>query len=123
MGDISVPDGTEYADLGVNFRAITSTIHTCIDPHSAEIVADYTALRERVAGMIEGELTASLFAPRPEPRGAQPRGLLERLGLRRQQAGPPERIEDKERRILADWQRLAAASADPLQRCILQTLG
>ncbi len=27
MGDVSVPDGPDYADLGVNFRKITETIH------------------------------------------------------------------------------------------------
>ena len=39
MGDVSVPDGPEYADLGVNFRKIAETIHRShIDPHMADIV-------------------------------------------------------------------------------------
>ena len=120
MADLSVPDGKDYVDLGVNFRAITATIqHAHIAPYMAEIVAAHDALRQRVAALIETEL-ASLLAPRP--RSPAPRGLLGRLGLRRKQEPPSEPIEERERRIQASWQDRAAVSTDPLEACILQTL-
>ena len=54
MGDVSVPDGRDYADLGVNFREIAETIHRShIDPHMAEIVHAYHELRRRATGLIE----------------------------------------------------------------------
>jgi hypothetical protein len=119
MGDISVPDGSDYVDLGVNFRAITATIqHAHIDPHRAEIAAAYEAMRQRVAGLVEGEL-ASLLAPRP--RAPEPLRLWQRLGLVRKPM-PPEPVEDRERHILASWRDRAAASTDPLLACILHTL-
>ena len=77
MADVSVPDGPEYVDLGVNFRQITETIHRShIDPHLADIVRAWHALRRRAAELIERELSASLFAaPDRAPQPARG-GLL-----------------------------------------------
>ena len=125
MGDVSVPDGPEYADLGVNFRKIAETIHRShIDPHMADIVDAYHELRRRAAGLIESELSSSLFAAAiesaREPAGA---GVLGLLGLgRKRQGPPPPSIEDKERRILAEWQQRAGASDEPLLACSLRAL-
>ena len=125
MGDVSVPDGPEYADLGVNFRKIAETIHRShIDPHMADIVDAYHELRRRAAGLIESELSSSLFAAATdsarEPAGA---GVLGLLGLgRKRQGPPPPSIEDKERRILAEWQQRAGASDEPLLTCSLRAL-
>jgi hypothetical protein len=124
MGDVSVPDGLDYADLGVNFREITGTIHRChIEPHMAEIAAAWHELRRRAAGLIEDELSSSLFAAAARARAPAAGGMLARLGLgHRHPAPPPESIEDRERRILAEWQQRAAAADEPLSRCILRTL-
>ena len=126
MGDVSVPDGREYADLGVNFRKITETIHRShIDPHMADIVRAYHELRRRAAGLIESELSSSLFAAATD-RAREPArgGVLGLLGLgRKRQGPPPESIEDKERRILAEWQQRAAASDEPLLTCTLRSPG
>jgi hypothetical protein len=125
MGDVSVPDGQSYADLGVNFRAITETIHRShIDPHMADIVRAYHDLRRRVAGLIESELSSSLFAAAVDRTREPARGgVLGRLGLGRKRQGPPsEPIEDKERRILAEWQQRAAASDEPLLTSTLRVL-
>ena len=93
MGDVSVPDGRDYADLGVNFREITETIHRShIDPHMADIVHAYHELRRRAAGLIESELSSSLFAAaidrtREPARG----GVLGLIGLGRKPQRPPPR--------------------------------
>jgi hypothetical protein len=125
MADLSVPDGPDYADLGVNFRRITEAIHQShIEPHLADIVQAYNELRRRAAGLIESELSSSLFAAatsrRREPATS---GVLALLGRGRKRQEPPaESIEDKERRILAEWQQRADGSDEPLQGCILRTL-
>jgi len=125
MADVSVPDGPAYADLGVNFRKITETIHRChIAPHLDEIVRAYHELRRRAHGLIESELSSSLFAAAMD-RAREPAasGVLGLFGLgRKRQAPRPERIEDKERRILAEWQQRAGASGQPLLACTLRTL-
>src|SRR5919106_2295298 len=126
MGDVSVPDGREYADLGVNFRKIVRTIHRShIDPHMADIVHAYHELGRRAAGLIENELSSSLFATTMNSAREQARsGVLALLGLgRKRQAPPPESIEDKERRILAEWQQRATESEEPLLSCTLRALG
>ncbi|MGH6913716.1 MAG: hypothetical protein ACREH3_08430, partial [Geminicoccales bacterium] len=81
--DIAVPDGPNYEDLGISFREITRTILTTyVAPHMAEIVRAYDDLKDRVARLIEDELSASVFAPpgatRPESEGG---GVLRLLGL------------------------------------------
>jgi hypothetical protein len=125
MGDVSVPDGPDYADLGVNFRRITETIRRShLEPHMAEIVRAYHELRRRAAELIEGELSSSLFAAAMNPLREPARGgVWVLLGPgRKRPRRPPESIEDKERRILAEWQQRAATSDEPLLTCALRTL-
>jgi hypothetical protein len=90
----------------------------------ADIVHAYHELRRHVAGLIESELSSSLFAAAID-RAREPArgGVLERFGLgRKPQRPPPESIEDKERRILAEWQQRAAASDEPLLASTLRAL-
>jgi hypothetical protein len=125
MGDVSVPDGQEYADLGVNFRAIVQEIQRShIEPHMAGIVRAYQELRQRAAGLIENELSSSLFKAALGSASHPARGgWFALLGLRRnRRSSRPETVEDKERRILDEWQRRAAASDDPLLTCALRVL-
>ena len=61
-GDVSVPDGPNYEDLGINFREITRTILAGhIEPRMAEIVRAYDELRERVVEVVRAELGATHF--------------------------------------------------------------
>jgi hypothetical protein len=124
MADISVPDGQEYADLGVNFRAVAESIqHGHIEPQMAGIVRAWHELRERAADAIGNELKTSLFAPAERPHETSRGGVLGLLGFGRKPAAAlAETIEDKEARIIAAWQQRAAASDDPLLACALRTL-
>jgi hypothetical protein len=119
-----VPDGQEYADLGVNFREIAETIQRShIEPQIAGIVRAWHELRERAADAIGTELKTSLFVPAERPRETSRGGVLGLLGFgRKPPAAPAETIEDKEARIIAAWQQRAAASDDPLLACALRTL-
>ena len=77
MGDVSVPDGQDYVDLGLNFREIVETIHRQhIGPHMGEIVAAHRELRRRAAEIIEQELASGLFA---RPASSAPEPVAERL--------------------------------------------
>jgi hypothetical protein len=90
----------------------------------ADIVHAYEELRQRAAGLVESELSSSLFAgAMGSTRKPNRIGVLGLLGLgRKRQGPPPESIEDKERRILAGWQLRAAASDEPLLTCTLRAL-
>jgi hypothetical protein len=119
-----VPDGPEQADLGLNFRKITETIHRShIAPHLPDVVRAYDELKTRTAGLIDAELSSRLFAaPADRTRGPARSGVLGLFARRRGHAPRRESMEDKERAILAEWQRAAAATDDPLLACSLRTL-
>ena len=66
--DLSVPDGPRVEDLGINFRAMTSTILArYIAPHMAAIERAYEALSRAVASLAGAELAAA-FARRVAPK-------------------------------------------------------
>jgi hypothetical protein len=119
--DISVPDGPSYEDLGINFRRIAGTILSrYLEPRMPEIRRAYDALRAQALGTIEAELATSLSAPARTPgAGAEPQGLRRLFGLALSRSSPQprrDRIEDRERRVLAAWQHKADGADDPLAR-------
>ena len=119
--DISVPDGPSYEDLGINFRRIASTILArYLEPSLPEICRAYDALRAQALHLIEAELASSLpeHARKPETR-AEPQGLARLFSLARHRSSPQppsDSIEDRERRMVAAWQRKAEGADDPLAR-------
>jgi hypothetical protein len=126
-GDVSVPDGPNYEDLGINFREITRTILAGhIEPHMAEIVRAYDELRERVVEVVGAELAASLCSPAYRAKAQSGKGgLLSLFGGNRTRSGrevATESIEERERRILAEWRGKAERSADPLQASVYRAL-
>jgi hypothetical protein len=126
-GDISVPDGPNYEDLGINFRHIAGTILSrYLTPPMPEFVRAYEELRAQVLHVIETELASSLCAPARGPApGSAPRRLASLFGLARNRSGPPpphEVAEDRERRVLAAWQQHADGANDPMTRAAYQAL-
>lgn len=118
--DISVPDGPNYEDLGINFRRIAGTILTeYVGPRMAEIVRAYEDLRSRIGGLVDDELSSSVFARSSAARVApRRRGLLDVLGLvpPNERAGAPsESAEDRERRLLTTWHEKADGDDQLLQ--------
>ncbi len=66
--DLSVPDGPRVEDLGINFRAMTSTILARhIAPRMAALERAYEALKREIAALAGAELAAA-FAQRPAPK-------------------------------------------------------
>jgi hypothetical protein len=126
--DISVPDGPFYEDLGINFRRIAGTILSrYLEPRMPEIRRAYDELHARALRMLEAELAKSLSAPmRTLGAGPEPKGVLRLLGLARSGNSPRppcDSIEDRERRMLAAWQREAEGAGDPLTRATYGVLG
>ncbi len=115
--DVSVPDGEEYADLGINFRQITEQLRRqVVEPELPALAAAHAELRARALALAEQELAACLTARPAPPAPAPAGGLLQRLGLARPRpaAPPPEPVEVREQRALAQWRERAAQATDPL---------
>jgi hypothetical protein len=54
MADLSVPDGEEYEDLGINFRQMTATIMgTYIAPQQAAITALFEQMKSEAADFLD----------------------------------------------------------------------
>lgn len=128
--NLSVPDGARPADLGINFRAMTETLLSRhITPHMAEIVEDYEELRRQVKTLAEVEVT-KLLAPAKMPgRDSQSTGVFARLadalggGSKPQPARPAaEPPEERQRKIIADWQSRAETADDVLERAVFVAL-
>lgn len=118
--DVSVPSGSRVEDLGINFRKMVNTLLTThIAPRTGELVAAYDTLRQRLASVIDAELSARIFpSARPAELPARHAGIFARLfGSRRHaleirataSVGEPEDAIDA-------WRTDAhAANADPMR--------
>jgi hypothetical protein len=124
--DISVPDGPNYEDLGINFRRIAETILSrYLAPRMPEFIRAYDDLRARALRLVDDELASSLFAlTRTPPPRSEARGLARLFGLARNRDDAPAResVEDRERRVLSAWQRKADSGNDPLARAAFRVL-
>jgi hypothetical protein len=125
--DISVPDGPNYEDLGINFRKIVRTILTRhIEPQMAEIVRAHGDLKDRITDLIDDELSSTVFASRSASKPErETRGVLRLLGLAARPARPRpprEGLEDRERTALARWREKAELAEDPLLQAACRAL-
>lgn len=122
--DLFVPDGPNYEDLGINFRRMVHTILAgYIAPHIAEVARAYDDLSTKVSAWLEDELGASVFAPPPPAarRTGKPWWAM-LLGLGPKTKGSLQTVEDKERRILKEWQAKAEAADDALSETAWRVL-
>jgi len=67
---LTVSHGTNYEDLGKNFREIASTIlNQYITPHREELAQILEQLRSAASAMIAQELSKIVFRPETSSRG------------------------------------------------------
>jgi hypothetical protein len=123
---VAVPDGTDYEDLGRNFREIASTIlNKYIDPRLDDLKHLFEAKRSAASVVIARELS-NLFSLRAEPAGDADRmsGMRWPFGLARpkRQPRPQETAEQRERRIIVDWSKKAQAADNRLDRLCFRAL-
>ncbi len=81
MANLSVPDGSHYGDLGINFRSITDTILSkYAAPELPKIVQAFEEMSANVEALLSRELEETVFRPlseAPKPK-EEPASFLER---------------------------------------------
>ncbi|MDA8870814.1 hypothetical protein N9H93_05505 [Rhizobiaceae bacterium] len=123
--DLSVPDGPEYEELGLNLRGMTARIRQAyVAPVEDQLAAQHAALVERAERYIEAELLAAngpltLEAAPSTDKG----GLFSRLfaNLTTGPAEKPARVQSREDHLAARRSRWAGAS-DPFHTACGQAL-
>ena len=125
--NLSVPDGTKYANLGENFRAMASTIlaHD-IAPHRDDLIEAYERVQRAATVKVGQEISAALSSgakPAAEGKAAKPKRGLFGFGTPKPAPAPAtERPEARDRRIAAEWQKKAETTGDPLDEACFQAL-
>jgi hypothetical protein len=124
--DIFVSDGTRYEDLGINFRNVVSRI-LCryIDPEMAAICDLHEALTQQARSIIEQELSAGIFVqstPVEKPRAGFSLSRLLGSGSKRKVPVRSESAEQRDQRIISNWDEKANSSDDRLLSAIFGEL-
>ncbi len=113
--DMSVPDGPNYEDLGINLRAMVGTIFDkYIAPDLEVFRSTYTDLHNKAVDLIEAELSEHFFSPDSTPAPSIEPSLLKRLFGRRsgKKVKPALAVSDPVLRLTAAIQRLKEKAAD-----------
>jgi hypothetical protein len=119
MADLSVPVGETYGDLGVNFRAIVSTVlRDGILVRRDEIEGLLDRIRLDAIAFLEREVSAMLAGSQGIGGAVPPpartwRSLIRGAAVEPRAARAPPQIQGMQH--LQDWQQRAAASGDPLE--------
>jgi len=122
MADFSVPDGSRIEDLGINFRAIVSTILTRhVEPRMHVVTAAYEEAKSAVTARIDAELAtlmpASLAAAGPK------RSWLAALFAR---PAPAVVADDAasgwDPHALAGWEQRGRTSGNDIERAACRAL-
>ncbi len=125
---LAVPDGPDYEDLGRNFRRIASTIlDGYIAPHRDELIGLFERTRRDVAAFIARALETRGDPAVGPASGADPQDRRRwTFGLGKTKARPlpsAESVEERERRIPAEWSAKARATGNQLEAACLRALG
>jgi len=131
-GELSVPDGSEVDDLGVNFRHMTHTILTRhIVPHMPKVVSTYQEAEQKLSALINAGFESVLGSMRlgtvavsvQDARQSGQFGFLRWRFRERQDVAQHENARDREERFLGQWAEKATSStSDPLATTAYQTL-
>jgi hypothetical protein len=125
---LAVPDGTDYEDLGRNFREIASTVlNAYILPHRDELARVLERVRRDASAVIAQTLSETLSPPpRPAVEAARADGWrwLFGFGKPRKPLAPAETetAEQRERRIVSEWSRKAQVAPTRLEESCFHAL-
>ena len=119
--DLAVPDGSDYEDLGINFRSMVAVIYErSIRPHGEELTHMYRELRHQIEVRISDELTITLFPSIASTRAMQPpRSLWRFFGTRQVPKRPQQSAEpqsDLSGPVISDWQQQLTTSDNRLDK-------
>ena len=112
--DMTVPDGPNYEDLGINLRAMVGTIYeTYILPDLEILQREYKDLHEKAFKLIEAEISEHLLPRKSTAPSPEETSLFQRLFARRAKKKKPGPAEnDPVIRFAAAVQQLKARAAD-----------
>lgn len=122
--DLTVPDGPNYADLGISLRTMTARIlEAHVAPHLADLRAGFEAFRDRARAHLLDLLDTDIYgSPPAAPKPPRP-GFLARLAGRAAAPAPVPPLDVPELTALAAWRaRLDAADTDPFEVACLAAL-
>jgi hypothetical protein len=124
--DLSVSDGSRWEDLGINFRAIVTTIlERYVQPDMPRIVATYAQCRERLTAVVAQELAAASDPAANSPAAPPVRAMRWLLARRLHKRVPaaPDIDQDLSDLSLADrCESKALSCQDTLQAAALRSL-
>ena len=107
MGELYVPDGPIYADLGINLRKMVSEIYLHhVVPSLEHIAADHGQLCREAEAIIMGELSDAVLTK--PPASAPLRGFLGRR-IRNRPAGPVSSRDERAFDYVDRWSGGGAA--------------
>ncbi len=113
-GDLNVPDGPNYAELGINLRGMADTIlRKHVAPQMVALEARFGALRADVERQLGVILDRDLFKDPPE--SARRTGFLARFAIK---PAPPPR-SDPTIALLSRWRAVVQDGTDPLEAACL----
>ncbi len=123
--ELSVPVGEKYADLGINFRRMLTTIlDSDVRPVMAEIAAQHAGMHAEAKRRLEAEVIAqfepTVIAAAPRPSGW--RRLLARSEPMPTAAPSRESGLERDLAILAGWRRIAAQDGEAQRRALFAAL-
>jgi hypothetical protein len=124
---ISVPDDSEYEDLGRNFREIAATIlNRYVEPHRQELLHAFEQTRAAALALIERELAKIFGDPKKSVANvAMPHGRRHLFGLGKPQTSSSASLEtpaERELRIVAEWGKHADLPSSPLDEACFHAL-
>ncbi len=118
--DLHVPDGPNYADLGLCLRGMTARIlEAHVEPRMTELERAFDDLRDDIDTRLRALLDRDIFdRPPPEPVAGQ--GILARIFGRTEspdaETAPPEMI------AVSRWEDAIPQSGSPVERACLHGL-
>jgi hypothetical protein len=108
--NISIPDGSRYEDLGINFRKIVSIIlEKYVDPRMSEIISIFELLDKSIMIKIKRELDANLFKQTPTQNTVNQKKSIARL-FRSTPTAPQQDPAIFEPQIATLWQQKKATA-------------
>ena len=117
--DIAVPDGSDYEDLGRNFREIAATIlNQFIAPHREELARVFEELKQKASDIIERELTNLSAQPKMTAvsnQAGHSRWLFAFKKSPRATSRPLETSVQRDQRIISEWRQKADKTDDRLK--------
>ena len=119
--DIVILEGEHEEDLGINFRSVVHKImDQYISPHLAEIEQTFQILNQKVHGMLNEELSESLF---PQTLAPTKPSLLDRLfKTPKKPLRPGESTQERQLRVIASFKDRGLKADDPLEAAMFRSL-